>query len=293
MRLIKKYQGAGKVEIDNTVPQDNTQVALRGLPKINFDKFSADQVARYNTQEELNNYISHWIENTRDSALQVMLNRKAAVPVARVKVSKESQIQDCQEAIDYYRDAIQELQKKDMSQEDSAFLELYNEELAGLQESMANLQAVKSPYITKELGPTCIMTYTDSYGHDRAIPGNRTWLSRGKSGRPVYEEKGFIMLPKGTRDLLPGDMIQSVDSVTGPFHSVMYKGPDDSGLYVRAVYSNGQVGEGSMIRNGLYHYDPDEDNVFRFVGNAKDSARWTREFNNIKDHINFNYENNK
>ena len=293
MRIIKKYQRAGRIEVDNTIPQDNTQVALRGLPKINFDKFSADQVARYNTQEELDNYISHWIENTRDSALQVMLNRKAAVPVARIKIPKEEQIMDYQAAIDYYRNELQELQKKDLTQEDSTFLELYNEELAKLQESINNLQAVKSPYITKELGPTCIMTYTDSYGHDRAIPGNRMWLSQGKSGRPVYEEKGFIMLPKGTNDLLPGDMIQSVNDNGIPYHSVMYKEPEKgSDIFIRAVYSNGLVGEGSMIKDGLYGYDQN-DNIFRFVGNAADSARWIKEFQNIKNRLNTKYENNQ
>lgn len=291
MRIIKKYQGSGRIEIDNTIPQDNTQVVLRGLHRINNDKFRQQQIERYNTQKAQDDYISNRIQDTRDSAFQVMLNRKAAVPVARVKVTKESQIRDCQESIDYYRDEIQNLQKKDMSEEDSTYLELYNEELAKLYETMANLQAIKSPYIIKELGPTCIMTYTDSYGHDRAIPGNRTWLSRGKSGKPVYEEKGFVLLPRGTKDLIPGDMIQSIDSEIGPIHSVMYREPSDSEPFIRAVYSNGHVGENSMIKNGSYRYDPEMDNVFRFVGNAKDSARWIKEFKNIKDHINSTYEN--
>jgi len=42
-----------------------------------------------------------------------------------------------------------------------------------------------------ETGPTCLMTYTDSFGRRRAIGGNQYWIAKGKSGKPIYQEKGF------------------------------------------------------------------------------------------------------
>lgn len=42
-----------------------------------------------------------------------------------------------------------------------------------------------------ETGPTCLMTYTDSFGRRRAIGGNQYWIAKGKGGKPIYQEKGF------------------------------------------------------------------------------------------------------
>ena len=78
-------------------------------------------------------------------------------------------------------------------------------------------------------------------------------------------------------------MVQSVTSgLNTPSHAVMFDSYyPNSNRRIKATYSNGLFGPGSMMHNVGYGYDPIFDNSFRFVGNAADSARWTREYNEL------------
>lgn len=262
-------------------------------------------LAEIGTKESLSEdeYIASRIQQKIDSAVNVM-NTRERPRIYKEKIIKpgESYREPSKEDMIRYKKIATDkkyITEKFYNELNDSIRDYYtyNSDRQGIGLRKINDSLLKDYIIKKEYtnnsndviydgeGSTCIFTYTDSYGKERAIPGNQTWLKIGKSGKPIYEEKGFKLLKKG-ESLKKGDMIQSINYGV-PNHVVMfmensdddeYKGYDKNYKNIIASYSNGGYYPSDMRRNSIYPYAPDIDNVFRFVGNAADSAQWKKDY---------------
>ena len=244
----------------------------------------------------LQDYIAQRIQDTRDSAANVMNTRE--YPKVYFNSSPDyinKYINDTKTAIRGNENLIAgEYQKLYRGQAKGAEKYSYD----AIERARKNIEGWRNnidlvlKYGKAPEGATCIFTVTDSYGNKRAVPGNMSWLAKGKSGRPIYEEKGFKLLKSA--EPIQGDIIQMVTPVVSegsttlaPVHAYMYMGESEEGdknygeYLVKGSYSNGDFGKDAMRRNSPIWYNPSIDNLFRFVGNAADSARWTKEYNEL------------
>lgn len=246
-----------------------------------------------NKRMSLQDYITQRIQDKRDSAMVAMDNKITSVPIEK-RVPKEHEVEMAEEILFNarrqadlnYINLLNAYNSNEQSSLIDAYKKNYLDSQARVKIAEKRLNAAqdsKDEYITVSGGPNCLYTYTDNYGKDRRVSGNQTWLTRGKSGKYVYEEKGFKKLPKDAV-LQPSDLVQTVQGM--PIHAVMFNGyqnnnTQDEDQVIDASYSNGTVGDNSMRHQVKYPYHPGRDNAFRFVGNAADSARWTREYNEL------------
>ena len=123
-------------------------------------------------------------------------------------------------------------------------------------------------------GATCLYTVTDSYGTDRAIPGNLTWLN-------VYKDKGFRRL-RDDEPLEQGDILQLGQSKNSPTHAVMFldylePAEDVDGGEILGRYSSGGYNK-EALNTTNWLFIPSKHNAFRFVGTSADSLRWLEDY---------------
>ena len=238
-----------------------------------------------NQNISLQDYIAQKIQEVRDSAVNVMNTRK--YPRVFFNSSPEyiaKYIDENQHQIEVERSKMakvyQDLSKGLYEGQEEIAYDLIRDSKKKMEDYRHNVDLVckhnKAPQ-----GASCLFTVTDSYGKERAVPGNLTWLAKGKSGRPIYEEKGFKLVKLGDNPI-QGDIIQLINSDGTPQHAIMYMSEAENsqdweeGHFVKATYSNGDYGKEAIRRNENMPYWPKHDNLFRFVGNAADSARWIR-----------------
>ena len=123
-------------------------------------------------------------------------------------------------------------------------------------------------------GATCLYTVTDSYGSDRGVPGNLTWLA-------TYRDKGFRKLADD-EELEEADILQLGPSKNNPSHAVMflkYLEPveDVKGYEILGRYSDGGYTP-AALKTTNWLFIPSKHNAFRFVGTAADSLRWLEDY---------------
>lgn len=104
----------------------------------------------------------------------------------------------------------------------------------------------------------CIGTATSNFGEDNTEIGNQTFLKN-------HQAKGFNKLQKN-ENLQEGDIVQYVDELGIPMHSVMVTGFDEKGFPITS-YSNGS---GVYKTNNTMHRTLENPgwtaNYYRYIG---------------------------
>ncbi len=217
------------------------------------------------TREE---YIAQQLKEMRNSALEK--SRTRTLPKSPLIPNEESE-EEYNIKRKTFIENINILQKRVKDLEQQKALGMFvDKQLDNTKKNIKTYQDwLAKPYEKYKKGASCIYTATDNYGNDYLVSGNQSFASN-----PA--KYGFKKIKR--TNIQPGDLVQDV-SQGYPSHAMIYNGKNEFGVDT-FNYSRGGDSEGDIVKGGTYKQNVPLD-VFRFVGTAKDSARFNMDYDKL------------